>query len=50
LTLSPTAKTASMDSDLEIHETRNEDFPVRFEEVFSKDKNGNIRSKFRPRS
>jgi hypothetical protein len=50
ITMSPTAKTATVDNDLEIHETRTPDFPVRFEEVFNKDKHGNTRSKFRPKS
>lgn len=49
VTMSPTAMTATVESDLEIHETRTPDFPVKFEEVFSKDKHGVTRSKFRPR-
>lgn len=49
LTLSPTAQVAMAENDLEIHEIRSEDYPVRFEEVFSKDKHGNTRSRFRPR-
>jgi hypothetical protein len=50
VTMSPTAMTAMAESDLEIHEARTPDFPVRFEEVFSQDKHGNTRSKFRPKS
>jgi hypothetical protein len=50
VTLSPTAMTAMAESDMEIHETRTPDYPVRFEEVFSQDKSGNTRSKFRPKS
>jgi hypothetical protein len=50
VTMSPTAMTAMAESNLEIHETRTPDFPVRFEEIFSEDKHGNTRSKFRPKS
>jgi hypothetical protein len=38
------------ENDLEIHEARTPDYPVRFEEVSSQDKHGNTRSKFRPKS
>lgn len=48
LTLSPTSQVATVENDMEIHETRTADYPVRFVEVFSKDKNGNTRSRFRP--
>jgi hypothetical protein len=50
VTMSPTAMTAMSENDLEIHEARTPDYPVRFEEVSSQDKHGNTRSKFRPKS
>jgi hypothetical protein len=49
LTLSPTSRVATVESDMEIHESRTADYPVRFEEVFIKDKHGNTRSRFRLR-
>jgi hypothetical protein len=49
VTMSPSAHVVSADGGFEMHEARTPDFPVRYEAVWSKDKHGNIRSKFVPR-